>query len=369
MKNFDEFNGLKKLLGALRAAPQRDEKVAQAARQRFLQQVDAYSARPRRVVAVAAAAGPFAFLKRPNFATVALTTLLVFVFLATAGVGVVAASESTLPGDAFYAVKVFGEDFRLALTAEGSADFALLGGYVERRYDEIDALLENGYDVPESTAVRLQEHLQAMLTIAAGMDDADMAEALSDIQAVIPPQYQGTNGDQDRLQDQYQTKTMVQIRKMSRDSWDATVLGLEEPNQFRYMYTWEYAGEGPGEGVGAGTGTPSGEMYGPGPEKQATGTPEDTGFGPGPDAGTGEAQDNGEGYGPGPNETEQPAESYGPGGSYGTGTPVGDEDAEYGPGPNETEQPSSSYGPGPSEEAAPEETPVKKQIKDGNGKP
>jgi len=355
MKNIgEELDRIgKELLGVLRQAPQRDEKAAAAGRQRYMQQVEGYLARGQRPAAVAT--NRWAFLRQKSFATVAMTSLLVLVLLIGSGAGVAAAAIGTVPGDALYAVKTFGEDFHLALTADEASKFDLLGSYVERRYDEIDALQATGSEVPENTADRLGDQLGAMLQIAANMDDANMTQSLSDMQDMLQPKYQGTNGDQDRLQDQFQVKSMVQIHKQTRDSWDATTLGLSDPEQFRYMYAYEYAGEG----VGAGTGTPAGEMYGPGPEKQTTGTPEETGFGPGPAAASATPQATGASYGPG-EVNEQPANSYGPGGSYGTGTPEGDEDAEYGPGPNETEQPANSFGPGPTEDDGTQE-PLKKQ--------
>jgi hypothetical protein len=350
---------MKNLLGLLRPAPQRDEKVAAAGRQRYMEQVDGYLAKGKRPV-VAAASG-WSFLRRKNFAMVALTFALAFVLVASSGAGVAAAAQGTLPGEALYVVKVFGEDFRLTLTTDEAAEFDILGSYVERRYSEIDALQSADSVIPQSTADRLGEQLNAMLQLAASMDDTAMAQSLSDMQDMLQPRYQGTNGDQDRLQDQFQVKSMVQIHKQTRDSWEATALGLSDPEQFRHMYTYKYAGEGPGAGTGtpqgAGNGTPAGEGYGPGPEKQTTGTPEETGFGPGPNA-TATPQATGASYGPG-DPNEQPENSYGPGGSYGTGTPEGDEDAQNGPGPNETEQPSNSYGPGPTKEASQE--PLKKQ--------
>lgn len=320
MKNFvEEFDRLgKQLLNVLHQAPQRDEKVAAASRQRYLQQVDDFIARGQRVAP--AATNRWAFLRQKSFATLALTSLLVLVLLISSGAGVAAAALGTLPGEALYPVKTFTEDMRLALTVSDNNEFNLLIEYVERRYDEVDALQAKGEPIPDSVAERLGEQLGTMLRTAANMDDMEMLHSLTDMHNMLQPMYQGTNGDQDRVQDQFQDKLMAQVQKTIRESWDATELGLNDPLQFRYTYSYTYQYMYKHAGENGNMQDPVGTAWGNGPLLDGTPTPAaGPSYGPGPDDGPLDSGDNdGENsYGPGvtPNpDDELPDQYYGPGG-------------------------------------------------------
>ena len=238
-----------KMFGMLRSAPQRDVKAAAAARQRYMQQVDGYLAHSKRPVA----AKRLTFFSQKNFAMAFVTSLLLFVFLFTSGAGVVAAAQGTLPGEALYPVKTLSEDVRLALTTNINSKFDLLASYVMNRINEIDTLQETGAVLPVNITGRIGSQLDAMLTLVASMDDANMTTALVDMQKMLMGQYMklGTTGDQDRIQDNFQVMLHVMILKQNRDYLDLTTLGLTDPTGLRNMYA--YNGVNKPEDAGSGS--------------------------------------------------------------------------------------------------------------------
>lgn len=279
------------LLGLLRPTAQRNEKAAANGRAQYIKQVDGYLARGKRPAAVTQS---WSFWNQKKLAVAFMTTLMLLVFLVSSGAGVVAAAQGTLPGEALYPVKTFVEDARLALTNNTYSKYDLLGSYVIDRIDEIDALQELGAVIPGNVTYRLGKQLDAMLAIAAVMDDASMTTSLVDMQKMLMAAWMkfGTTGDQDRIRDQYddnfnnQGEQMVAIKKQNRDYLEITYIALNDPAGFRYMYAYsginkpvDSGNDLPGTGTGTGSAnTDPGNLdaAGPGPGDGAVNS-----FGPG----------------------------------------------------------------------------------------
>jgi len=104
---------------------------------------------------------PDIFGLRLRLLTVSLAAVLV---VAVESVAVISASNSALPGDALYPVKLPVEWWRLAFefSDTGKADLHLR--YAERRADEIGSLVTSGDPLAAKSA---QEDLQNSLAVAA----------------------------------------------------------------------------------------------------------------------------------------------------------------------------------------------------------
>jgi hypothetical protein len=90
--------------------------------------------------------------------------LVVFLFVATSGVAL--ASQSSLPGDTLYPVKIGLENVAVAVTPSLSGDARLHIRYADRRLNEIQGLvLESRYQYIASTVDNFEKHVDAVVTI------------------------------------------------------------------------------------------------------------------------------------------------------------------------------------------------------------
>ena len=101
-----------------------------------------------------------------------LARLALVLALALGGTGTTAfAAQASLPSDLLYPVKIFSEDFRLALTTDSQAEFNLLLELAQKRASEIAEMANAGDPVSSSVNLRLQEHLEQAVQQAAQLDD------------------------------------------------------------------------------------------------------------------------------------------------------------------------------------------------------
>jgi len=92
--------------------------------------------------------------------------IILVVFLFTATTGVALASQSSLPGDTLYPVKIGLENVAVAVTPSLSGDARLHIRYADRRLNEIQSLvLESRYQYIASTVDNFEEHVHAVVTI------------------------------------------------------------------------------------------------------------------------------------------------------------------------------------------------------------
>ncbi len=149
--------------------------------------------------------------------------------------GTVAAAQASEPGDMLYAVKIASEDVRLALTSDSEEAFDLLLEYAQERFEEIDAINEEGEVIPPQVTVRLQEHFQLALQQASNFDDESLAQAMIRVTAMTQQQNQvlqqmqsqAAGNAEDALK---QTEQIVSRIRVAAEE------GLEDPITFRLRY-------------------------------------------------------------------------------------------------------------------------------------
>jgi len=118
----------------------------------------------------------------------AWATLILVIIVLAAGSGTVFASNSSLPGEPLYSVKMATESVRLTFAFSEEAKADLYVKMADRRVDEIIQMAEKGEAVQvEAATDKLQEHLLAM----AGLDivgGADMLQTqLTKVEAAEAP--------------------------------------------------------------------------------------------------------------------------------------------------------------------------------------
>ncbi len=383
--NLDE--NLKNKLERLRSAPPLDaEKVAQE-RARFLAQGAEFRA------AVSQAnnrrhnrwinAFIFAFQRKERIPMLnTLMAILITMTLLFGGAGATAyASQDSLPDEPLYAVKTWSENFRLALAGSAEEQLALTLNFTDRRVSEIAGLQAEAKPVSDAVALRLQQELDAALQLAAGMEDAQLAPALTQIrqQAEMQTQTVATLlGEASGQPTTEEAPRLMHLHERLQEQVRLATAGVSDPQGFRQQVrdrdrqnrptqtpqptqsqptahtpmrtphptdderlTETPGHNGTGEPDPSRTPLPTGAHNGPGPhDNTTTCTPMQDGGGPGP--------------GPDPSSTPQPGGGPGPGPDP-SGTPQPGGGPGPGPNPSGTPQPGGG-GPGGSM-GTPEQTP------------
>ncbi len=107
----------------------------------------------------------------------------------------VAAAQGSLPDQALYPVKTWSEDAVLSLTGPTQTRLQYVLDFSDRRVLEMTRLLADGKSIPAGVETRLQNELDLVLELAAGMNDT---QALQQLQMIIQ-----------RADAQYQTMTIL----------------------------------------------------------------------------------------------------------------------------------------------------------------
>jgi hypothetical protein len=340
MKTQDEFRDpmVEKHLASLRPTPQRDAAVAAHGREQFLLQAEemALPVSPAQKMRHTGWKQFLTNLFSPRKERVKMITIINFLvafMLVCGGSGLTAvAAEGSLPDSPLYAVKLFTEDIRLALTTESQTRLELNLEFANRRTEEIQLMVQAGKIPPDSVPDRLQLHLNNSLQLAAGMDDEHMAQALNQIRQEIQSQMEQmqqiqANASVDAAQ------LLTRTRDMLQDRLRLTEQGLSDPDQLRLQIQEQLqeqdrlrtsqptdagnpdqtpGGSGPGPNSSS-TPEPGGNG-GPNPEPCTTCTPQGGG-GPGPNPSSTCTPQSGGGGGPNP----QPCTTCTPQGSGGGG--------------------------------------------------
>jgi hypothetical protein len=299
------------MLDSLRETPPRDPRAAERGRANFLVQArsmqKAVSPNPFRRLNNWIATIPLIRYRKersPMFATI--TSIIIALAVVLGGGGITAfAAQDSLPNDALYPVKLYLEDARLSLTGDPDKQIGLLTAFANNRIDEITGLALQGEAVPNGVVTRLQNNLQNMLRLAAGLDEEATVPALQQIRENLRTQEQLMSQLE---QPEELDPALEQLRAMLQEQHRLTQLGLEEPLKFQQMYR-HYETESPGEppdGIEPkgnqngdctepGDCIPVGDGPGPGGEGPGDGNAGDNGN-QGPDNGS---QTGGKGSGPG----------------------------------------------------------------------
>jgi hypothetical protein len=202
-KGFDPL--LIQQLDRLKTVPRRNPQAAGRGRARFLAEASTLRPRPAPIGSRASS--------RRFVWKFALASLAVLFLLFGGGVGAAVASKNALPDQLLYPVKLFTEDVRLDLTGEPGDSIDLLMQFAAVRVDEMNQLAMLNDPIPPEITTRLESQVQQALQMAAGLDDAQMQEALTRIRARLEEQIQSltqTGGDAGASVSQ--TRLMLQNR-------------------------------------------------------------------------------------------------------------------------------------------------------------
>lgn len=267
-------------LQALDPVPDRDPERVTAARHAYLEQVSVLSpaVSRRRDERHKGWMSIFRKERSPMFAIARMITIAAILLGGTAGTAF--ASQDSLPGQALYPVKTLIEDLRLELASDPQTEFDLLMTFIEARFAEIQAMVQNGEAVGEQVQLRLQEQLQSAFKYAAELDDPDLLRAMerirvrSQIQENIFNQLQSGSGPQSDLDTAEQAIIRSRIQAEG---------ALEDPSTLRTRFGANRNEDAPGQpevippGGGQGEqmdGAGEGEGAGPaGPGEGGFGTP------------------------------------------------------------------------------------------------
>jgi hypothetical protein len=283
--------------------------------------------------------------RRMSALLVKATLIFGMIFGSTGGAAALAANS--LPDSPLYPAKLAMEQARLGLAADPAEQASLYLNMAHTRVQEMQRLALAG-DVPaESTQLRLREHLNQALQLAAQLPEEEMLGLLTQARQMLQNQEQELTQTQTRAAEPAQASLQQASRLLNQVGQDVEA-GLQDPQTFR----WRHAGNRPAEVPAQPAGDsltggnpdcpnndcePVGDQnqYGPQPEQPGPGMP-----GGNPDCLNNDCQPVGDQnqYGPQP---EQPGPGM-PGGNpdclNNDCEPVGDQN-QYGPQP---EQP----GPG-----------------------
>lgn len=157
--------------------------------------------------------------------------ILLAIVVAFGGLGTAAvAAQDSLPTEPLYAVKQFTEELRYGLTIDQEERVNLLMNFMAERVREMSGLIENEETVPQQTALRLENHLQLALQVAAQLDDAEMIPTLARLQQMTQSHLQTMEKLRQQSPEdeslQLATRAMLQVQRAVED-------GLEDPTTFR----------------------------------------------------------------------------------------------------------------------------------------
>ncbi len=253
----------------------------------------------------------------PVLNTLFAVVLAVVVFFGGTG-GTVYAAQGSLPDQVLYPVKTWSEDALLSLTGSAQTRLNYALDFSDRRVAEMATLLAAGKPIPDGVETRLQNELDLALQLAAGMNDSQAIQQMTQIRQRAETQMQtmttlmsGAPVSSGPLLSMAQARLQEQVQ--------LAAMGETDMPGFRMQMQQRFQNQGDSGEPTPGTGN---NPQGPGPMN-----PTEM---PGPSA-------TGTGNGP-MNPTDMP----GPGMNQPTGTP-----GQYGPGsmmPDQTPQSGGGSG-------------------------
>ena len=115
------------------------------------------------------------------FNTLVAVVLAVVVLFGGSG-ATVAAAQGSLPDQALYPVKTWSEDTLLSLPNSAQTRLQYVLNFSDRRVEEMTRLLAAGQSIPAEVETRLQNELDQVLELVAGMDDT---QAMQQLQIIL----------------------------------------------------------------------------------------------------------------------------------------------------------------------------------------
>lgn len=165
---------------------------------------------------------------------VILSTLLVFFMLVFGGTGAtVLAAQSSLPDQPLYGVKLASETVRAGIPASSQSRVDLAMDFADLRLQEALQLASEGKPIPATVWERMDNFVTLGLSTAAGLDDEQLAQQLTQIQSRL----------QTELAQLSQLKADSRYSDTAASVWAALLtrqqlvtIGLSDPAAFReYM--------------------------------------------------------------------------------------------------------------------------------------
>ena len=221
---------LKESLDLLRLNSERDPEAARHGREQFLA-----GAQRLRILDAGRPTHPAgqnsrAVQTKRSWSTAFAAILIAFVLLLGGTTGIVYASQSSLPNDSLYPVKIWSEDTLLSLSLTTRSRENWVMQLMTRRVNEMTSLTNSGQTVPAEIGTRLQSELDLSLKLMAGMDDEELTAALKLAQQQASTQLQTLNNVEaqnpgDATIDQTQENLQQHIEWVS--------MGVEDLERFR----------------------------------------------------------------------------------------------------------------------------------------
>ena len=117
----------------------------------------------------------------PLFNTLVAVVLVVVVLFGGSG-ATIAAAQGSLPDQALYPLKTWSEDSLLSLPGSAQTRLQYVLNFSDRRVVEMTRLLAAGQSIPAGVETRLQNELDLVLELVAGMEDT---RAIQQLQIIL----------------------------------------------------------------------------------------------------------------------------------------------------------------------------------------
>jgi hypothetical protein len=267
MKKDEMDSRLKNALDDLKNTPPRDPRAAQRGRLVFLHEAAEYRQAVsrkanRRQNWVNSTIYPLFQRKErfPMFNSLVAIVLAVVVLFGGSGV-TVAAAQGSLPDQTLYPLKTWSEDTLLSITGSTQTRLQYALNFSDRRVVEMTRLVAAGKSIPAGVETRLQNELDQVLELVAGMNDAQALQQMQDIMQRADAQFQTmttltscASGSDGPLLQRAQSRLQEQIQLASMGESDMPGFRMQVRQRFQYR-----GGAGtlvPGSGSTPGTGGP-----------------------------------------------------------------------------------------------------------------
>ncbi len=224
------------LLVKLQTVPDRQPEQVESGRRLFLEQAEVYRVEIARLDKRRQGYKRVnSFTRLKDFQYIRLfSTIMIILLISMVGASLtLAASQSSLPGQAFYPLKLWSEDLRLNLSYYSPASYLLALDFSDQRMREIEAITKSGGVPPDAVLVRLEN--QSDLAIAAALR-LEQRQAIMAMQA-IHNRIQSQNQVLEQLEQEFQVQpqveqTLSRTREMLQLRLRQVEMYLEEPSLF-----------------------------------------------------------------------------------------------------------------------------------------
>jgi len=147
------------------------------------------------------------------------------------GVATVYASQSSLPGDWLYPVKVWSEEMRSDLAVSPEAEIELQLQFAERRVEELNELVSEERPLSDIVMLRLESQINHALQLAAGLQTTQMNDELPQIRQRLITQLQKM--EQLHSGDPQAEALLTRTRQMLQTHLQLVEEGIQDPDLLR----------------------------------------------------------------------------------------------------------------------------------------